>query len=145
MHGVVTSVGLVSSSFDIIQVSIMRISDFPTPVGYGYFMFTYHARTCIPRLNPNNNSGIQKFSHLYIPTKFQYLTDITILIPAGRFFWYYYWCCFFDTIINFGYLIPMHSLCTGPTFVATQFKATIPDIIVRNSVSCLLNLLYAKW
>jgi len=30
--------------------------------------------------------GIQRFSHLDIPTKYQYLADIAILIPTGRFF-----------------------------------------------------------
>ena len=46
-HGVVTSVGLVSSSFHTIQVSIVKISQFLLPVGYGYsltiFCFQYHS------------------------------------------------------------------------------------------------------
>jgi hypothetical protein len=58
----------------------------------------YHAEIFIPRsnhpsinmvwngINPNNNSGIQRFSHLDIPTKYQCLIGITILIPTGRFF-----------------------------------------------------------
>ena len=37
---------------------------------------------------------IQRFSHLDIPTKYQYLTGVTILIPTGRFF---------DTIIDVDY------------------------------------------
>ena len=32
------------------------------------------------------NSSKQRFFHLDIPTKYQYLTGITILIPMGRFF-----------------------------------------------------------
>ena len=52
-----TSVGLVSSSFDSIQVSIMWISDFLIPVRYVLdgilfsipFRFIYHARTFISR------------------------------------------------------------------------------------------------
>ena len=51
---------------------------------------------CTPRAyvgaHPNNNLGIQRFSHLDIPTKYQYLTGITILIPTDGFF---------DTIIDY--------------------------------------------
>ena len=32
--------------------------------------------------------GIHKFSHFVIPTKYQYLIGITILIPLDRFFDY---------------------------------------------------------
>ena len=32
-------------------------------------------------IDPNNTSGIQRFSHLGKPTKYQYMTGITILIP----------------------------------------------------------------
>ena len=35
---------------------------------------------------PNNNSRIQRFSQLDIPTIYSYLTCMTILIPIGRFF-----------------------------------------------------------
>ena len=38
---------------------------------------------------------MERFSHLEIPTKHQYLTAITILIRMGRFF---------DTIIDVNYL-----------------------------------------
>ena len=37
-------------------------------------------------IDPNNDSGIQRCSHFDTPTKYQYLTGITILIPMGRFF-----------------------------------------------------------
>jgi hypothetical protein len=37
---------------------------------------------------------MQRFSHLDIRTKYQYLTGITTVIPIGRLF---------DTIINVGY------------------------------------------
>jgi hypothetical protein len=37
-------------------------------------------------IDPNNQSGIQRFSYLDIPTKYLYFTIITILIPTGRFF-----------------------------------------------------------
>ena len=55
-------------------------------------------------IDPNNHSGIQRFCYLDIPTKYLYFTDITILIPTGRFF---------DT---------MHSpiLYTRPTLVITN-------------------------
>ena len=36
-------------------------------------------------IDPNTNSGTQRFSHLDIPTKYQYLTGSTILIPKGTF------------------------------------------------------------
>ena len=45
-------------------------------------------------IGPNNNSGIQRFSHLDIPANYQIFTGIIILIPMGRFF---------DTIIEFDY------------------------------------------
>ena len=32
----------------------------------------------------SNSSGIQSYSHLDIPTKYQYLTNATILIPMGK-------------------------------------------------------------
>ena len=35
---------------------------------------------------PKERLGYKRFSHLDIPTKDQYLTGITILIPIGRFF-----------------------------------------------------------
>ena len=38
-----------------------------------------------------DDSGVQKFSHLNIPTKYQYLIGTRILIPIGK--------CF-DTIID---------------------------------------------
>jgi hypothetical protein len=41
-----------------------------------------------------NYLGLQRFSHLDIPTKYQYRSGITILIPLGRFF---------DTIIDVDY------------------------------------------
>jgi hypothetical protein len=37
-------------------------------------------------VDPNNNSGIQRLSHLDIPTKYQFLSGITNLTPMGRFF-----------------------------------------------------------
>jgi hypothetical protein len=42
----------------------------------------------------NKDLDIQRFSDLEIPTKYQYLTGITILIPMSRFF---------DTIIDVDY------------------------------------------
>ena len=61
------------------------------------FKFIYHARTFTPRKNcpsidmamngidPNNNSGIQRFFHLDMATQCQYLTSIKILKPADSF------------------------------------------------------------
>ena len=37
---------------------------------------------------------MQRFSHLDVPTKYQYLIDIIVVIPIGRLF---------DTIIIVGY------------------------------------------
>ena len=36
--------------------------------------------------SPNNQSGVQNFSHLEVPTKYQCWIGITILIPMGMFF-----------------------------------------------------------
>ena len=89
-HGVVASVGLVSSSVDTIRYLQWRFHSFDTSRVwlFGSILFSipsrsiYHARTFIPRENranisivqngfyPNDNSGIQRFSHLDIPTKY---------------------------------------------------------------------------
>ena len=42
--------------------------------------------TWFKRIDLNNKSGTQRFSHLKIPTKYQYLTSIGILMLANRFF-----------------------------------------------------------
>ena len=42
-------------------------------------------------IDPNNNPGMQRFSDLDIPTKYQNLIGVIILIPMDRFF---------DTIID---------------------------------------------
>ena len=61
--------------------------------------------------------SIQRSSHPEIPTKYQDLTAITILITMGRFF---------DSITIVDYLIPIHSpllvvyiTSVGPTSVVT--------------------------
>ena len=36
-------------------------------------------------IDPNDFSGIERFSHHDILTKYQYLTGVTILISTGRF------------------------------------------------------------
>jgi hypothetical protein len=36
-------------------------------------------------INPNNNLGVQTFSHLETPTQYQNSVGKTILIPTGRF------------------------------------------------------------
>ena len=38
-----------------------------------------------PSINPTNAFDIQRFSHLDVPTKYQHVSGITILIPMGRF------------------------------------------------------------
>ena len=53
----------------------------------------------------HNNLDVQRFPHLEIPTKHQYLTAITILIRMGRFF---------DTIIN------VNSLYDAFTYIPDQ-------------------------
>ena len=64
-------------------------------------------------VDPNKNSGVHRFSELHIPTKYQYLTGITILIPMGRFF---------HSIIDVDYLYPCIHLHTDTTLVwATGF------------------------
>ena len=45
-------------------------------------------------IDSNNNSIVQRYSHLEIPTKYQHLSGITILVSMSRFF---------DTIIDVGY------------------------------------------
>ena len=37
-------------------------------------------------IDSENNLGARRFSPLDIPTNYQYLTSITILIPMARFF-----------------------------------------------------------
>lgn len=37
-------------------------------------------------IDPNLESGAQRFSHLVIPTEHQYLIGIAILTPIGTFF-----------------------------------------------------------
>ena len=37
-------------------------------------------------IDSENNLGVERFSPLDIPTKYQYLIGITILIPMARFF-----------------------------------------------------------
>ena len=45
-------------------------------------------------IDPNNNYVKQRFSHLDIPTKYQYLTSIIVLILMGGLF---------DTLIDDDY------------------------------------------
>ena len=61
-------------------------------------------------IDPNNNSVIQRFSHLEIPTKYQYSAGIIFLIFTGRVF---------DAIIDVWLLIPCICLYTGPIWVCT--------------------------
>ena len=92
--------------FNIICTFIMRVSYFLQPQGYGYLMVLSFTMTfgyimhessylgIFVSLNenslewywPNINSHIQRLSHLGIPTKYQHLTGITILIRGGRVF-----------------------------------------------------------
>jgi hypothetical protein len=55
---------------------------FSIPVGS-----VYHFRINMFQngIDPNNNSGVQIFSHLDIHTQYPYLTGDTILIPTGRY------------------------------------------------------------
>ena len=46
------------------------------------------------RIDPNNNSDMQRFSHFGISVKCQHLIGITNLLPMGKFF---------DTFINVDY------------------------------------------
>ena len=62
-----------------------------------------------PSINPTNAFDIQRFSHLDVPTKYQHVSGITILIPMGRFL---------ITISMFigDYQYPCIHLYTGPAF-----------------------------
>ena len=67
------------------------------------FVYISHARTFVCRkkcigfdiiqngIDPNNNSSIERFSHLDMPIKNTYLTGITVFIPTHGFF---------DTIVD---------------------------------------------
>ena len=104
------NLGLVMSLFllyyIIIWTSIMRISKKTIPTDYEYltvvsvsipFGTTNHAWTLIPSQNrpsvnmiyngsdPNNNTGIQRFTHLHIPTTYQCLIAMTISTPTGEY------------------------------------------------------------
>ena len=61
-------------------------------------------------IDPRKTLGMQRFSHLDIPTKDQYLTGVGILIPMGRFF---------DTILDAGYGYHAIHPHIGPTVVIT--------------------------
>lgn len=102
-----TNVGLVSFLLNTIRVTILRILPFSLLVGQGYLtvLFFYNIWVYIyntlgysyvrkivlvsirfrNRIHPSSNSGIQRLSHLDIPTKCYYLTGITILIIMTRF------------------------------------------------------------
>ena len=55
-------------------------------------MIRYHKQNMVWNgLDPNNNSGVQKCSHLEVPTKYQCWIGITISMPTGRSF---------DTIVD---------------------------------------------
>ena len=127
-----------------IWVSVRRIFFFLIPVGFAYWTASvfsipfgpiYHARTSTARLNCpsinmlenengfdlSNSSGIQSYSHLDIPTKYQYLTNATILIPMGKLldtivdieYWYHaftytlahhwYWLFYFNILLRIDY------------------------------------------
>jgi hypothetical protein len=86
-------------------VSITRISHYLKSVGYEYlsvFLIWYHSNVYTMQESSylgDRDLGIQRFSHVDILTltyspKFQYLTDITILIPMSKFS---------DTISNVDY------------------------------------------
>ena len=55
---------------------------FSIPVGS-----VYHFRINMFQngIDPNNNTGVQRFSHLDIHTQYQYLIGATILISTGRY------------------------------------------------------------
>jgi hypothetical protein len=63
-------------------------------------------------VDPNINAGIQRFFHLQIPTKYQYLTGITmVFIPMVGFF---------DTILK-----PMHSPIDQSNIVSDQIMTWV--------------------
>ena len=97
---------LISSFFYTIQASIMMVSHFSKPVGwYGYLCFQCHSDPSTMQepsyvikttqvsiwfrmgIDWNNHSGIQRFTHLDIPTaKYQYLDGKYNFYTTSRFF-----------------------------------------------------------
>lgn len=81
------------------------------------FGSVYHARTFIPMQNLSVSTWFgmvltqivtwvyKDFSHLEAPTKYQYLSGITNLIPTGRFF---------DAIIDVGSPTIIYQTGIGP-------------------------------
>ena len=89
--------------FDIFSSHYLGILPFFIPLGYGYlkalfiYFDTIHVYIpCIPKnnhpsinmvlndTNPENNSSLQRFSHLDIPTKYQNRTSFLILTPTCK-------------------------------------------------------------
>jgi hypothetical protein len=59
-------------------------------------------------IDSGNNSGVQRVSHLEVPTKYQYLNSITNSIPTGGFF---------DTIVDVDCRYHAFHLYIVPTLV----------------------------
>jgi hypothetical protein len=116
--------------FNTIWESGMRISYFLTNMGmdvWRYSCFRYHSDLYTMSkfsylgkitlvsiwiemvLTQITSSDIQRFSYFVIPTKYQYLTGNTILIPLGRFF---------GNTIDVDFWIHAFTY-TGPTLVQT--------------------------
>ena len=79
--------------------------------------------------NPNNNLGIQIFSHLDIPTKYQYLTGTSILILRV------------GSLILLLMLVihTMHHLHIGPTLVMTSFDRNMFQLGLRSTLTLISN------
>ena len=65
------------------------------PLLLSYIAISVVTHECLP--SKKTNANIPRFSHLEIPSKYQYLTGIPILILMGRFY---------DTILDIDYSYP---------------------------------------
>ena len=137
----------------------MRISHFLRPVAYRelrlnlfsiQFGSIYIARTFIPSqklpsinmasngTDPNINSAIHIFSHLHIPTKYQYLTGVQLWHPRVVLP-YYYGCKL---------LLPCIHLYTRPTLVYTNWSIKTMHLSWHNNTlvpKFLSNLSIVSW
>ena len=63
-------------------------------------------------IDPNNNSSLQRFSHLEIPTKYQYMICIIISVLMGRFLY---------TIIDVDDWYTCIPMYPNPTLIQTEY------------------------
>ena len=90
-------------------------------------------------LDPNSNSGIPRFSHIDIPTTYQYLIGITILIPTGRFLdtiiggdhWSHAFTCTLDQHWFFSvFWTQYHTCLSGLTYSNEILDGNLPHVVI---------------